>query len=115
MTDLENEEIIEGPKVSLAFEFGGTREKPRTRDNYWYRAMLPEDPREPLTIKVARRPRTRRGEDPHPTLRILRPNPNGMLYAKVRSGEIRLETYQDYVNRHILQARDEVKNEQSKK
>ncbi len=114
MTDLESEEIIEGPKVSIAFEFGGTAERPRTRDKYWYRAMLPENPFEPLTIKVARRPRTRRGEDPHPTLRILRPNPNGMLYAKVRSGEIRLETYQDYVNRHILQARDELKNQGGK-
>lgn len=97
--------------MSIAFEFGGTNENPRKRDKYWYRAIAPDNPLEPMNIQVARRPRTRRGEEPHPTLRIMRPNPNGMLYAKVRSGELRLETYADYVNRHILQARDELKQE----
>lgn len=34
---------------------------------------------EGLVIKVAKRPRTRRGEDPHATLRLLSPNVNGIL------------------------------------
>ena len=35
-------------------------------------------------------------------------------YAKVRSGEIRLETYEDYINRHILQAREEDEKQKKK-
>lgn len=82
MTDLESEEIIEGPRVSSAFEFGGTDAKPRTRDNLWYRAFASDsEPTEGLIIKVGRRPRTKRNEDPHPTLRLMRENPNGMLYV----------------------------------
>lgn len=81
MTDLENEEIIEGPRVSMAFEFGGTPDNPRKRDKYWYRGFIPDHPLEPVTIKVARRPRTKRGQEPHPTLRLMKANPNGMLYV----------------------------------
>lgn len=48
---------------------------------------------------VARRPRTRRGEEPHPTVRIMRPNPVGMLYQKIKSGEIIIETEQEFQRR----------------
>ena len=69
-------------KVSTAFEFGGTPENPRTRDNWFFRAISSDvDVTKGLIIKVKRRPRTRRGEDPHPTLRIMQANPNGMLYV----------------------------------
>ncbi len=69
-------------QVSTAFEFGGTSEKPRTRDNWWFRAIASDvEPHKGLVIKVKRRPRTRRGEEPHPTLRIMQANPNGMLYV----------------------------------
>lgn len=68
--------------MSSAFEFGGTPDKPRTRDNFWYRAFSSDSAYdEGLIIKVARRPRTRRGEDPHPTVRLMRENPNGILYV----------------------------------
>lgn len=61
-------------------EFGGTSDNPRTRDKYWYRAMTTDTaPDEGLMIKVARRPRHRRHEEPHPTLRLMRANPNGIL------------------------------------
>jgi hypothetical protein len=100
MADLESEEIMEGPRVSSAFEFGGTVDKPRTRDNFWYRALTSDsEPDSGLVIHVARRPRTKRGEAPHPTVRVLRPNPNGILYAKIRSGEVIVETEQQFVNR----------------
>lgn len=35
-------------------------------------------------------------------------------YAKVKSGEIRVENYYDYVNRKILQARDEEEKQRKK-
>ncbi|PXF43162.1 hypothetical protein BWQ96_07106 [Gracilariopsis chorda] len=109
MGDID-EEIVEGPKVSAALEFGGTYDKPRTRDKYWYRAFLTETPRdEGLIWRVARRPRTRRGEDPHPTVRLMKENPAGMLFAKVKSGEILVENYYDHINRMILQEADEAK------
>jgi len=68
--------------VSSALEFGGTSDKPRTRDKYWFRAFTSDsEPWDGLVMKVARRPRTRRNEDPHPTVRLMRENPNGMLYV----------------------------------
>ena len=39
------------------------------------------EPGKGLIIKVARRPRTRRGELPHPTLRLMCEDPNGILYV----------------------------------
>jgi hypothetical protein len=100
MADLESEEIMEGPRVSSAFEFGGTADKPRTRDNYWYRAFSTDSaPDSGLIIHVGKRPRTKRGEKPHPTVRIMRPNPNGILYAKIRSGEVIVETEEQFTNR----------------
>ncbi|CAN8071458.1 unnamed protein product [Agarophyton chilense] len=107
MGDID-EEIIEGPKVSAALEWGGTHDEPRTRDKFWYRAMLTDTPPdEGLIWKVARRPRTRRNEDPHPTVRLMRENPMGILFAKVKAGEILVENYYDLTNRLALQARDE--------
>jgi hypothetical protein len=103
MADLESEEIMEGPRVSSAFEFGGTVNKPRTRDNFWYRALTSdsEEPNSGLVIHVARRPHTKRGEAPHPTFRSLRPNTNGILYAKIRNGDVIVETEQQFVKRMI--------------
>lgn len=36
-------------------------------------------------------------------------------YAKVKSGEIKVENYYDYMNRKILQARDEEAKKKGKK
>lgn len=36
-------------------------------------------------------------------------------YAKVKSGEIKVENWHDYINRKILQARDEEAKKQGKK
>lgn len=69
---------------------------------------------EGLIIKVARRPRTRRGEEPHPTLRLMRENPAGILFAKIKSGQVRVENYYDFVNRMILMRKDEEQNEARK-
>lgn len=94
--------------MSHCLEFGGTEGNERTRDKFWYRAMLSDSPRdEGLLIKVARRPRTRRGEQPHPTLRLMRENPVGMLYAKIKSGQVLVENHVDFVNRMTLMRLDE--------
>lgn len=58
-------------------------------------------------IKVAKRPRARRGEDPHPTLRLMQENPAGMLFAKIKSGELRVENYFDFMNRLTMMRKDE--------
>lgn len=61
-------------------EFGGTAERPNKRHNYWFRAFATDsEPGEGLIFKVARRPGHRRNEDPHPTVRIIREDPNGIL------------------------------------
>lgn len=74
------------------------------------------DPRqgEGLIIKVSRRPRTRRNEEPHPTLRLMRDNPAGMLFAKIRSGDVRVENYYDFHNRLALMRMDEEEKEKAK-
>lgn len=69
------------------------------------------EPGEGLIIKVARRPRARRGEDPHPTLRLMRENPAGMLFAKIKSGDLRVENYYDFMNRMALMRKDEEEKE----
>lgn len=105
-------------QVSECLEFGGIEGNPRTQDNYWYRAMLSDsDPKkgEGLIIKVARRPRTRRNEDPHPTLRLMRENPAGMLFAKIKSGQVRVENYYDFMNRMIMMRIEEEDQEAKKK
>lgn len=115
MTDIDSEEVIEGPRVSSALEFGATPDRPNTRHNWWFRSFVSDSARgEGLLFKVARRPRTRRDDDPHPTVRLVQENPNGILYAKVKSGEIRVENYHDYINRKILEARDELAKQKKK-
>lgn len=117
MTEPENEEVIEAPKVSECLEFGGTPDQPRTRDKFWYRAMLSDsDPSkgEGLIIHVARRPRSRRNEDPHPTLRLMRPNPAGILFHKIRSGQVIVENYFDFHNRQVLMKQDMDKKKEAK-
>lgn len=70
---------------------------------------------EGLIIKVARRPRTRRDEDPHPTLRLMRENPAGMLLSKIRSGQILVENHYDFMNRMTLMRIDEEEKQAKKK
>lgn len=95
-------------QVSHCLEWGATSSNPRTRDNLWFRAILSDSkPEEGIIFKMGRRPRARRNEDPHPTVRLMRENPAGMLFAKVKSGEIRVENYFDFVNRMTLMRRDE--------
>lgn len=90
-------------QVSSAFEFGGTAEKPRTRGKFWFRAIATESaPDEGLIMHIARRPRTKKGMDPHPTVRVMRPNPAGMLYAKIKSGDIIVETQKEFTDRMRL-------------
>lgn len=69
---------------------------------------------EGLIIKVSRRPRTRRDDDPHPTMRLMRENPAGILFAKIRSGQVRVENYYDFLNRMIMMRKDEEANEARK-
>lgn len=68
-------------------------------------------PGEGLVIKMAKRPRTRRDEEPHPTFRLMRENPAGMFFAKVKSGELRVENYYDFSNRMALMRKDEEEKE----
>jgi hypothetical protein len=94
-------------QVSSAFEFGGTSEMPRTRDNFWYRAFATDsEPDRGLIMYVAKRPRTKKNAEPHPTVRVMRPNPNGMLYAKIKSGELIVETKQEFTARMLAMAED---------
>jgi hypothetical protein len=80
---------------------------PRTRDNFWYRAFATDsEPDRGLIMYVAKRPRTKKNAEPHPTVRVMRPNPNGMLYAKIKSGELIVETKQEFTARMLAMAED---------
>lgn len=104
MTDIESEEILEGPRVSSAFEYGGTHENP-SRHKFWFRAITSDSPPDRgLVLHVGKRPRVKKGSDPAPTVRVMRPNPVGMLYAKIKSGEILVETEEEFKQRMTMMA-----------
>lgn len=91
-------------QVSSAFEYGGTLEKP-SRHKLWFRAIATESPPDRgLILHVAKRPRVKKGMEPAPTVRVMRPNPAGMLYAKIKSGDIIVETEHDFKRRMTLMA-----------
>lgn len=93
---------------SECLEFGGTGDHPRTRDKFWYRAMLSDSaPHEGLIIQVGRRPRHKRDEEPHPTLRLMRENPAGILFAKIKAGQLRVENFFDFKNRLTMMRMEE--------
>ena len=99
-------------------EWGGTPDKPRSRDNYWYRTFLDETPtNEGMIIRVSKRPRTKRGQMPFPTFRAVQRNPAGILWTKVKQGEFVVLSENEFQERwsKIQEAiREKDKNKESK-
>lgn len=81
-------------------EWGGTAERPRKRDNWWYRTFLDETPPdEGMIIRVGKRPKTKKNQDPFPTFRAVQRNPAGAFWAKFKQGKILVETEEQFMDR----------------
>jgi hypothetical protein len=103
-SDIPSSPVPPPLQVSSAFEYGGTVDNPSRHKN-WFRAIATEsEPDRGLILHVGKRPRVKKGLDPAPTVRIMRPNPAGMLYAKIKAGDILVETHKEFTERMILMA-----------
>lgn len=87
------------------WEYGGTLEQPSRHKKHWFLAMASETPPDRgLIMHVKRRPRVRNGADPAPTVRVMRPNPVGIMWAKIQRGDIIVETEEEFQKRMRMMA-----------